>query len=365
MENDQKGASRREFLRTGVAAGAAAAVALPLGCSLWSEKKPAVSIVKVKNGRIDYAVDEAIDLLGGIRKVTAGKDRIMLKPNLVSPERRDTTKPEVIRALARSMKQAGKDVVIGEGSALARGFNIRPQGLFRTRKRRILDAMQRAVFDRLGYSDLARSLKIPLVNLHSGELTEVKVPGALAFDRITLHRALADADLCCSVPMMKTHGLAGVTLGMKNLIGAFPGTVYFSPRRKVHDLAVKVEPTGTAAAIVDMVRAVKPGLVVIDATTAMEGQGPSVHQGGRLVKMGLIIAGTNPLATDMVASAIMGYAPNEIPTFAWAHKAGLRPRGLDDIQVRGKSIARVRRKFARPRVVPWSLVKPFIGAREL
>jgi uncharacterized protein (DUF362 family) len=43
---------------------------------------------------------------------------------------------------------------------------------------------------------------------------------------------------------------------------------------------------------------------VIDATTAMEGNGPF---GGQLVDMGLIIAGTSPLATDMVGSAIMGF----------------------------------------------------------
>jgi uncharacterized protein (DUF362 family) len=362
--HEAQGSSRREFLRAGAALGTAAA-ALPLGCSSWFERRPAVSIVRVKDGRIDYAVGQAIDLLGGIRTVTAGKTRIMLKPNLVNAERQDTTKPEVIRALAQSMKQADKEVIIGEGSTAVPGFNIALGAVFRTRKARVLDAMQQSVFDRLGYSDLARSLKIPLVNLHSGKMTEVKVPGALAFDRITLHRSLAEVDLCCSVPMMKTHGLAGVTLGLKNLIGAFPGTVYFSPRRQVHDRAVKVEPTGTAAAILDMARAVKPGLVVIDATTAMEGQGPSVKGGGRLVKMGLIVAGTNPLATDMVAAAVMGFAPTEIPALAWARRAGLRPTKLTDIEIRGESLARVGRQFARPRVVPWNYARPYIGAREL
>jgi len=364
MDNHQSGSSRRGFLKTGLGLGAAAA-ALPLGCSPWSDKKPVVSIVTIKNDRVDYAVNRAIDLLGGIRTVTAGKHRIMLKPNLVSPERRDTTKPEVVRALARLMKTAGKEVLIGEGSTAAFGFNVTRQAVLRTKKKDILDGLQQVVFHRLGYSDLSDSMKIPLVNLHSGELTEVKVPGALAFDRITLHRSLADVDLCCSMPMMKTHGLAGGTLGMKNLIGAFPGIVYSSPRTHVHDLAAKVEPTGTAAAIVDMVRAVKPGLVVIDASTAMEAQGPSVHQGGRLVKMGVIIAGTNPLATDMVAAAVMGFAPPEIPAFAWAHKAGLRPTNLADIEVRGRTIAQVGRKFARPRITPWSHARPVMGAREL
>ncbi len=90
--------------------------------------KPVVSVVRIKNDDVDYAVSEAIDLLGGMRELTEGKERIMLKPNLVSPEPRDVTKPGVIRALAKLMIQAKKDVLIGEGSAAAEP-NLRP-GIF-------------------------------------------------------------------------------------------------------------------------------------------------------------------------------------------------------------------------------------------
>ena len=52
-----------------------------------------------------------------------GKERIMLKPNLVAEGPAFTTKPVVVRTLVRMMKRAGKDVSIGEGSAAAGGFN--------------------------------------------------------------------------------------------------------------------------------------------------------------------------------------------------------------------------------------------------
>ncbi len=164
---------------------------------------------------------------------------------------------------------------------------------------------------------------MPLVNLHSGDMAEVAVPGAFVFAKVTIHRSLAETDLLCSVPMMKTHQLATVTLGMKNLIGVYPGTVYQAIRGHMHDLTSEVEPTGTAAAIVDMVRANKLGLVVVDGSMAMEGNGPSM---GPLVKMDVIVAGTNPLATDMVAASLMGFEPREVPTFAWANKAGMTAR---------------------------------------
>jgi uncharacterized protein (DUF362 family) len=52
-----------------------------------------------------------------------------------------------------------------------------------------------------------------------------------------------------------------------------------------------------------------------------------------LLKLNLIIAGTNPLATDMVAAQVMGFGKGEIDTFKWAHQARMKPSNLDEIQV--------------------------------
>ena len=361
--------TRRDFIKTAALGGAALGLGNIVPChaiisdasSAEIESKAVVSVVKIKNDNVDYAVRHAIDLLGGINTVTTGKERIMLKPNLVSPEPRDVTKPGVIKALAQLMTEAGKDVSIGEGSAAA-DPNIRP-GIFgsvcRTMDNNMLDDIQQIVFDRLGYNELAKSIKVPLVNLHTGDMSKVKIPGGFVFEEISLHHSLTEVDMLCSVPMMKTHGLAAVTLGMKNLIGLYPGQVYGTVRSAVHTEAAKVEQSGTASAIVDMVRANKMGLVVIDASTAMQGQGPSVHQGGQLVKMDLIIAGSNPLATDMTAAAIMGFQPAEVSTFAWAWKAGMTPAGLAEIEIRGEKLADVRQNFIRPTIYPWDAIRQY------
>jgi len=350
--------SRREVL----AALATGALGARLESAPPQIAKPIVSIVKIRSGRTDTAVEHAVELLGGMRAITRGKERILLKPNLVFPSPRATTKPAVVAALARLMKAAHKDVSIGEGSAAAPPFNVQGTEVFRTTKTDLLNGMQRDVFDRLGYTELARSLRVPLINLHTGDLVEVRVPGAFVFDRLTIHRALAETDLLCSVPMMKTHTLAGVTLGMKNLVGAYPGAVYQAVRGRMHDATSKVEPSGTAAAIVDMVRANRLGLVVIDGSTAMEGNGPS---DGPLVPMETIVAGTNPLATDMVAAHLMGFDVAEIPTFQWANRAGLRPERLDEIELRGEKVESVRQKFAKPQIVPWEIARRFWATREI
>jgi uncharacterized protein (DUF362 family) len=361
--------SRRDFLKTAAVGGAAiglGSMASPLSvlkptAASASVDKAVVSIVRIKNGNIDYAVRNAIDLLGGMKTITAGKERIMLKPNLVSPDPRDVTKPEIIKALTNLMTELGKDVCIGEGSA-ASYPNLRPAnfgGVCRTTDKEMLNQIQQTVFDSLGYSELAKDLRVPLINLHTGDMAKVHLPNGFVFKEISLHQSLADTDLLCSVPMMKTHGLAAVTLGMKNLIGAYPGQVYGTVRSAVHAEASKVESSGTASAIIDMVRANKLGLVVIDGSVAMQGQGPSASQGGELVKMDLIIAGTNPLATDMVGAFVMGFRPDEISTFLWASKAGMTPTSMEGIEIKGEKLADVGRPFKKPMVVPWAFISQY------
>ena len=365
--------SRRDFL----AATAIGSAALVTGCQSQSaspsgvtapapsgatSNKPVVSIVKIKDGKIEAAVEEAIDLLGGIEAVTVGKQRIMLKPNLVSNDPRSTTKPEVVRTLATLLKQAGKTVSIGEGSAAASGFNVKGSTVYRLKNVEKLTDMQQFIFDSLGYTALAQALDIPLINLHVGDMVEVDVPDGLAYQKITLHRALTEIDLLCSVPMMKTHTLATVTLGMKNLIGLYPGSVYQTVRGGVHDHAADAGSPGIAYEILDMVRANQLGLVVVDGSTAMQGNGPS---DGLLLPMNVIIAGTNPLATDIVAASTMDFAPEEVPMFVEANKIGMQPSSLDDIEIRGAAIADVKQSFLRPALTAWNDIRNSWGVQEM
>jgi uncharacterized protein (DUF362 family) len=358
--------SRRKFISTAstVAIGSAAFGLNPVNEGNLSgiSKNEIVSIVRIKDGNIARAVEEAIDLLGGIKSATRGKNRIMLKPNLVTSSSDCTTKLIVVKTLAQLMQKAGKEVIIGEGSAAAPNFNFIDNVTLRTKKRAILDAMQQNVFDTLGFSEMARTLNIPLINLHSGDIVEIPLKNGFAAKSVKIHKSIAEADLLCSVPMMKTHVLATVTLAMKNLIGLYPGTEYYSVRSWLHDRAAEAGSPGIAYEVIDMNSAVKTGLSVIDASSAMEGDGPT---GGTLVDMGLIIAGTSPLATDMVGASLMGFELNEIPAIVLAHKTGVLPTSLNNIEIRGLSIDRSRRPFVKPNIVKWTDISNSFGAKEL
>jgi uncharacterized protein (DUF362 family) len=358
--------SRRKFICTTstIAAGTATfGLNLVYGSRLpGSSAKEMVSIVRIKNGNVAKAVEEAIDLLDGIKAVTRGKTRIMLKPNLVADSPACTTKLIVVKTLAQLMQKAGKEVMIGEGSAAASSFNVVNNEIFRTKKREILDGMQQHVFNTLGYSEMAKSLNIPLINLHSGEIVNVPLKNGFAAKSVKIHKSLTEVDLLCSVPMMKTHTLATVTLAMKNLIGLYPGTEYYSVRSWLHDRAAEAGSPDIAYEVIDMNNAVKTGLSVIDASMAMEGNGPT---DGPLVNMGLIIAGTSPLATDMVGATIMGFELNDVPAIVLAHKTGMLPIALTDIEIRGLRIDRCKRQFVKPDVMKWTDINKFWGAKEL
>ena len=122
-------------------------------------------------------------------------------------------------------------------------------------------------------------------------MTLVAVPNALGYSRlrelmlpVTLHRA----DLVVSMPKMKTHHLAGVTLALKNLFGVMPGICYGWPKDVLHH-------AGIPESILDIAATVRPHLAIVDGIIGMEGDGPIM---GTPKASGVLVMGTNLPAVD-------------------------------------------------------------------
>ena len=81
-----------------------------------------------------------------------------------------------------------------------------------------------------------------------------------------------------------------------------------------------------------------------------------------MVSPRVLVAGTNPVTTDAVATAVMGFDPmadrGQAPfttcdnTMRLAEERGLGTRDLKRIEVRGASIADVRFEFEKYRTTP-------------
>lgn len=133
-----------------------------------------------------------------------------------------------------------------------------------------------------------------------------------------------------SVPKLKLHRIATVTLGLKNIMGAL------ASKGVMHNGHLNEN-------IADLASILKPSLTVIDGIIAGEGHETS----GNPVEMNLVVAGTDPVAVDAVGAAIMGVQPTEVKHLVLAEKKGLGTCRIKDIEVIGESIEKVKRKFRR------------------
>lgn len=188
------------------------------------------------------------------------------------------------------------------------------------------------MFEVYGYGELEEiDPKVRLCDLNTQETVEKPVPRAKRMKSREVPKVLEEADVVISVPVMKTHFAAVVSLGVKNLQGCMP------PLEKY-----MTHFFGLWQNLVNIHYLVKPRLTVLDALVGQEGFGPVQ---GEPKPMGLIIVGENPVAVDSVAMRIMGLDPKDSPAVHLAYLQGLGPLDPEDIEVLGTPIEEVRSPF--------------------
>lgn len=246
--------------------------------------------------------------------------RVVVKPNMVdvSPDRPIHTDPRLIEALVAHLADLGaREIVLAEGTS----HNRDAEDLFR----------------RAGYEALARRQGVRLVDLNYDDLTPVKCvnPKATLLREIALPRTIGEADVLISVPKLKTHKLAGITLSLKNMFGILPGMVYGWPKNTLHW-------NGIPLSICEINGTVRTHYAVVDGVVGMEGHGPIM---GTARKAGVLVMGDNALAVDATAARVMGVDPARVDYLAMAHKLRLGSLRPADIQVVGGAVDRFRSDF--------------------
>jgi uncharacterized protein (DUF362 family) len=219
-------------------------------------------------------------------------------------------------------------------------------------------------------------------NLGDGKnYSHLKVPtGGLMFSNLDLNHSYEDTDVMVSIAKLKNHITAGVTLSMKNLFGITPNSLYGSQagdedaidgRGPLHnptgfekiklpglkDGIASTDSTWRVPRIVVDVCATRPiHLAIIDGITSMSGgEGPWCKNAATLkpTTPGVMIVGLNPVSTDAVGTAVMGYdnprAVRGVKPFHFcdnhllmAEEAGLGSADLSQIDVRGLSIEKAK-----------------------
>jgi len=248
------------------------------------------------------------------------KDKsVLLKPNLVGvdPLGVINTHPAVIAAARECFLSMGAaQVLIGDGPALDRDTEAILESV---RLRDYTGPLARTFVD-LNIDDVERvSLKT-----HASRLKE------LYFAKTAL-----GVDFLVSMPKLKTHHWAGVTLSLKNMFGVVPGSCYGWPKNVLHW-------AGIDRAILDINAAARPDFAIVDGIVGMEGNGPIQ---GTAKSSGVLVFGIDPVAVDATCCRIMGLVPERIKYLAHAGTL-LGHVKADKIQQVGESIVSVRTPFA-------------------
>ena len=317
-------------------------------------RPPIVGIAHAPDGALlDPArlVREAIEQAGGFERVIRPGDRVVLKLNLVVALPSGTgftTDVRVAEAVAKLALDAGaRQVVFADGSSVAPGT---PVAYYRPEATRL-------AFERGGFRDLARRLDATLLDLNEAG----REPGGLDFVREVgltrgvqrnsywLAKAFLDADRVISVPVLKNHEYAGVTLALKNWIGVAPAGVYHTPSVRVGKGTLDHKMRPLAGHIVDLVMARPPDYVVIDALVGINsGVRAYPFRPGPGGPMRAILAGPDPVAADTVGCLAMTYDPATIGHLVWAEAVGLGVADPAKITMRGADIGAFRQEYATP-----------------
>jgi len=268
----------------GVAAGGMATARLLPEEMLLRDRRPRRSRVAIVAAQ-EYSESLEGVLVSGLREFhlnLRGKS-VLLKPNLVDyiAGVEINTNPVLVAAAAQAFLKLGADnVVVGEGPGHQRDTDL--------------------VLAESGFADQLRSQKIRFVDLNRDELFRVPTRAAYTgLEHLWLPGAVLKSDFVVSMPKIKTHHWAGVTLSMKNMFGIVPGTKYGWPKNVLHW-------KGIHRSILDICATAPVHFVIADGVIAMEGNGP-LH--GTHRHLGKLVLADDPIAADFTCARLMGLNP--------------------------------------------------------
>lgn len=254
------------------------------------------------------AVIKLLEPLGGISSFISSGDRVLLKPNMLAakePELAVTTHPALIRVVAELVSEAGGIVQVGDSPGIG-GFA--------------------RVAEKCGIYGAARESGATLVEFNEA----VDLQGTGTFRSIRLARAYYEADKIINLPKLKTHEMMTMTCAVKNLFGAVVGA-----EKAGWHLKAGSSRELFARLLLEIYQLKKPVLNIVDAVTAMEGNGPS---SGNPVQLGLLIAGANSVAVDVIAGRLAGIPADLLHIEREAVSRGLPGALMEDILLCGTPI---------------------------
>jgi uncharacterized protein (DUF362 family) len=290
---------RRRFITT-TAAGTAV---LMLPWQIWAEESQKTTLVLVRGGTPSEALKTALKALGGINQFDPNGKSIVIKPNIGwdrTPAQGANTDPELVAAGVKTFVEAGAEVSVFDFTC---------------------NTAQRC-YRRSGIEEAAKNAGARVTHIHEKRFEKVNLPDGKVVKHWGIYKDYLQADLRINMPILKHHTLAGVTMGLKNLMG-----VMEDPRSTIH--------SGFQQKLIDITAPILPELTILDARRVLRRNGP---QGGNVDDveiMNCLIAGFDPIAVDAEGARLFGMNPRDLDYLVEAEQRGLglleRPSDFKEI----------------------------------
>ena len=277
--------------------------------------KQIVSIVRYEKPL--ESVRKTVDLCNGLDHLPRNA-KVFIKPNIVLWTRKSVfpkwgviTTSRVMEDMVVLLKERGvDDIVIGEGMVL---FDPKDR-----------DTPKHA-FESLGYPDLQKRYGVRCLDVHDRPFRKTDLGSGVV---LNINTDILDSDFVVDIPVLKTHHMTVVSLGIKNL----KGTIDIPSRKKCHSADPVKDLNYMIARLGNML---PPSFTILDGIYTAD-RGPSVN--GKIRRSDLLVGSADVLSADMVGARLLGFETSQVPHLANAARDQGRPLDLSDVEIKGLKI---------------------------
>lgn len=260
--------------------------------------------------KIAEALQRQFELLGGLDKYVQSGDKVLLKPNFITPKSRrhaTQTDPAFILEMARLLKDFGAKPFVADSPAWSTA----------------LDCAKALKLD-----EPLRELGVPLKELDRPKWHRIGERKT----RVGISSVALDADVIMNLPKFKAHQQLVATFAVKNMFGCVAGKEkaiwHFIKGKRADDFC---------RLLIDIYQFLKPALTIIDAVVAMDGHGPI---NGRARPLGWLIGGTDPIACETICAKMIGIGPEDLLIVETAKRIGFGCSDPAQIEIAGDDFIR-------------------------
>jgi len=295
---------RREFLKYSAIAGCGLFLGERLDLITPAEAAERYDLVVARGAgkSASFITKAAVDAFGGMKRFISRGDVVVIKPNIGwdrTPEQAANTNPEVVATIVKLCFEAGAKKV----KVFDRSVND-----------------PRRCYKQSGIADAVSSLGAEVSFVDDRRFKDVSIKGQV-LTSWPLYTDVLEADKLINIPVAKHHGLAKLTMSMKNWMGIMGGQ-----RGRIHQ---KI-----GECLADICLVVKPTLTVLDSIRVLTTNGPQGGSPADVKRLDTVIVGIDQVGIDSYGATLFGMKGSDLSYVKAGAAAGLGVMDLSRLKIK-------------------------------